>query len=149
MKYPDLDKESQSSILRTPLHLAAIRGHTSIVRVLTQVHCEIDAKDFDQNTPLHYASEFGHFECIIFLVKESLADPLVKNKFGYMPSDIAQNYQIRQLFDSIVPQLKDSESYYGRTAFQGVLLHNDRINSVQKLMHTYKHVNKYLCQHNQ
>ena len=48
-----------------------------------------NSKDFDENTPLHYASEFGHFECIIYLVKEAEADASSKNKFGYSPSDIA------------------------------------------------------------
>ena len=75
--------------MRTPLHLAAIRGHTSIVRTLIEIGCDPNAKDFDENTPLHYASEFGHIECIIYLVKEALADPSIINKFGYSPSDIA------------------------------------------------------------
>ena len=69
--------------------MAAIRGHTSIVRALISVGSDKNAKDFDENTPLHYASEFGHFECIIFLVKEAYADSMLKNKFGYSPSDIA------------------------------------------------------------
>lgn len=85
----DIDKEPRSSILRTPLHLAAIRGHTSIVRLLVQAGCDKNCKDFDENTPLHHASEFGHFECIIYLVKEAEADWGSKNKFGYVPSDIA------------------------------------------------------------
>jgi ankyrin repeat protein len=75
--------------MRTPLHLAAIRGHTSIVRELLAFGADKNCKDFDENTPLHYASEFGHFECIIYLVKEAEADPTIKNKFGYSPSDIA------------------------------------------------------------
>jgi hypothetical protein len=33
---------------------------------------------------------------------------------------------------------------YGRTAFNGVLRHNDRINAVNKLMKTVQNVNKYL-----
>jgi len=81
--------EPNSSIMRTPLHLAAIRGHTKIVRSLLKVGADKNCKDFDENTPLHYASEFGHFECIIYLVKEAEADPSIKNKFGYSPSDIA------------------------------------------------------------
>lgn len=50
---------------------------------------DVNAKDIDDNTPLHHASEFGHFECIIFLIKEAGCDPLLKNKFDYTPSDIA------------------------------------------------------------
>jgi ankyrin repeat protein len=38
---------------------------------------------------MHYASEYGHAECIIYLIKEAGADPFLKNKFGYTPSDIA------------------------------------------------------------
>jgi len=52
--------------------------------------------------------------------------------------------KIRELFQSLIPSLKvnveeskQASSSYARTAFGGVLLHNDRINSVQKLMRTY------------
>ena len=97
-----------SSINRTPLHLAAIRGYTNIVRFLLENSkagtVDKNVKDFDENTPLHYASEYGHFECIIYLVKEAQADPFLKNKFGYTPSDIAQNMKIRQLFDTLIPR---------------------------------------------
>lgn len=89
---------------------------------------------------MHHASEFGHFECIIYLVKEAEADSTIKNKFGYIPSDIAQNIQIRQLFGKLLGtddqqrhsqnHSEEQKSFYGRTAFGGVLRHNDRINSV-------------------
>ncbi len=34
IKRPEIEKEPVSSIMRTPLHLACMRGHTQIVRVL-------------------------------------------------------------------------------------------------------------------
>ena len=37
---------------------------------------------------------------------------------------------------------------YGRTAFNGVLRHNDRVNMVQKLMSQYQNVNKQLFKQN-
>lgn len=89
--------------MRTPLHIAIIRGNIAIVRALIESGANKDARDFDENTPLHLASEFGHFECIIYLIKECGADPTLKNKFGYIASDIAQNYQIRQLFENLIP----------------------------------------------
>ena len=92
LTHSDLEKESLTSILRAPLHLAAIRGHTNIVRALINAGVNRNLRDFDENTPLHYASEYGHFECIIYLIKEAEADPMIKNKFGYTPSDIAQNF---------------------------------------------------------
>lgn len=154
LSYSDLDKDLASSILRTPLHMASIRGHTQIVRILVQKGFAINVKDSDDNTPLHFASEFGHLDCIIFLVKEAEADPFVKNKFGYTPSDIAQNYEIRQLFHNLIPSFRvkevveESHSYYGRTVCNGVLRHNDRVSIVNKLMHTYNSVNKFLYQKN-
>ena len=80
-------------------------------------------------------------ECIQFLLTEALAEPFTANKFGYIPSDIAYNYSVRSLFERLIPGLKPHESehssFYGRTAFNGVLRHNDRISAVQRLMHTY------------
>ncbi|MFN9905317.1 MAG: ankyrin repeat domain-containing protein [bacterium] len=81
--------DATSSIGRTALHLACIRGHTPIARDLISKGSNKNIKDFDGNTPLHYASEFGHFEIIIFLIKEADVDASIKNKFGYAPSDIA------------------------------------------------------------
>lgn len=92
---PEIDIEAVSTIGRTALHLAAIRGHTQIVRYLVNKAANKNSKDFDENTPLHHASEFGHFEVIIFLIKEAFADATIKNKYGHGPSDIAQNISIR------------------------------------------------------
>lgn len=85
----ELDIEAASTIGRTPLHLAAIRGHTQIVRYLVNKSANKDVRDNDENTPLHLASEYGHFEVIIFLVKEAGADATLKNKYGYGPADVA------------------------------------------------------------
>jgi ankyrin repeat protein len=143
LTHSDIEKEPLSTILRAPLHLAASRGHTNIARALIQSGADKNVKDFDENTPMHHASEFGHMECIIYLVKEGDADPFQKNKYGYTPSDIAQNYQVRQLFEKLIPSLRpksiveETKSFYGRTAVNGVLRHNDRISTVNKLMHTY------------
>jgi ankyrin repeat protein len=81
--------------LRTPLHLAAIRGQTTIVRILIENGVDKNVRDFDENTPLHYASEYGNFETIIYLVKEANVDIMLRNKFGYTASDIADNIKIR------------------------------------------------------
>jgi len=39
---------------------------------------------------------------------------------------------------------QDKKSFYGRTAFAGVLRHNDRINTVNKLMRTFNDVNRMI-----
>jgi len=78
----------------------------TIVRTLVSKGANKNARDSDGNTPLHHASEFGHHEVIIFLIKEALVDPSSKNKYGYAPSDIAQNMKIRELFEALLPSLR-------------------------------------------
>ena len=61
--------------------------------------------------------------------------------------------RIRQLFESLIPRMQQEVSGgggqgYGRTAVNGVLRHNDRINTVQRLMHSYNNVHKFLIKQN-
>jgi ankyrin repeat protein len=74
LSHPEIEIDATSTIGRTPLHLASIRGHMNIVRTLVTKGANKNAKDFDESSPLHHASEFGHFEVIIFLIKEAFAD---------------------------------------------------------------------------
>ena len=89
LSHPEIEKDCLSSICRSPLHLAAIRGNIAIMRLLIKAGCDKNIKDFDENTPLHYTSEYGNVDCIIYLIKEAMVDTNIKNKFGYQPSDIA------------------------------------------------------------
>ena len=45
-------------------------------------------------------------------------------------------------------QSLSSNQGYGRTAVNGVLRHNDRINTVQRLMHSYQNVDRFLREQN-
>lgn len=60
LTHPELEKEAPSTILRTPLHLACIRGHLEIVRMMVSSGVNKNCRDFDENTPLHFASEYGN-----------------------------------------------------------------------------------------
>jgi ankyrin repeat protein len=95
VKYPGIEIEAVSTILRTPLHIAAANGFTNIARLLIDNGANPNCRDFDESTPLHCASEFGKIETLIYLLKESSADATLKNKFGYVPCDIAMNMQTR------------------------------------------------------
>jgi ankyrin repeat protein len=110
--------------MRTPLHLAALKGHSEIGRELVKYGADPNAKDSDESTPLHCASEFGQTNFILFLLQDTKADHTLKNKFGYQASDIAQNLETRKAFE----QLTASSAKYSRTAYNGVLIRNDRIN---------------------
>jgi|APSaa5957512535_1039671.scaffolds.fasta_scaffold36626_3 ankyrin repeat protein len=85
---------------RTALHQASIKGHTEIVKALIEFGANPNCKDFDQCCPLHCASENGQVATLNYLLTESKADPLLRNKFGYIAADIAQNLQARETLTS-------------------------------------------------
>lgn len=60
---------------RTTLHWAADKGCTQIAEVLVRSGYDVNAKDNDQMTPLHYAVLCGHQQVTSFL--QSLVIPLV------------------------------------------------------------------------
>lgn len=91
-----IDLDSFSTIERTPLHMACLKGHTEIAKLLIEAGANKNMKDFDESTPLHCASESGHIETIEYLVKEAKVDITIRNKFGYVASDIAQNLKARE-----------------------------------------------------
>ena len=54
----NIDLECRSTIERTPLHLAAARGHVNICKLLIdQMMVDRNCLDSSENTPLHLASE--------------------------------------------------------------------------------------------
>ncbi len=56
----------------TPLHVAAMKGHTDIVRYLVRKGADINATDTSGYTPLHYAVLSGHTEVVRYLVSENV-----------------------------------------------------------------------------
>ena len=49
---------------RTPLHIASIRGHHHLIKLLAPSPESFHFKDSDGCTPLHYACKNSHLECI-------------------------------------------------------------------------------------
>jgi hypothetical protein len=80
--------------------------------------------------------------CVIYLVKDCGCDPETKNKFGFKPYDLAFNMEVRNIFDKLYHQMnmQSGKQSYGRTAFNGVLHHNDRITKLKSLMHKFGQV---------
>jgi len=62
----------------TLLHLAAKRGHLSVVEYLVNQKADINAKNETHSTPLHLAAERGHLGVVEYLVNQK-ADINAKN----------------------------------------------------------------------
>uniref|UniRef100_A0A671SXY0 Ankyrin repeat domain-containing protein 6-like n=1 Tax=Sinocyclocheilus anshuiensis TaxID=1608454 RepID=A0A671SXY0_9TELE len=58
---------------RTPLHLAAYKGHIAVVRILLAAGCELDIQDDGDQTALHRATVVGNADVISALIQEGCA----------------------------------------------------------------------------
>ncbi|XP_041268295.1 ankyrin repeat domain-containing protein 6 isoform X9 [Onychostruthus taczanowskii] len=58
---------------RTPLHLAAYKGHLHVVQVLLKAGCDLDIQDDGDQTALHRAAVVGNADIIATLIQEGCA----------------------------------------------------------------------------
>lgn len=113
----DIKVDSLSKANRTALHLACIRGHVGIVRALHEKQANINISDHEGNTALHFASENGNTDIIIFLMKECEGVNFrARNNLGQTSHEICANYDVFQMFSQLVPK-EEAVNSYGRTAF--------------------------------
>jgi ankyrin repeat protein len=72
----------------TPLHYAATGGHAAIVELLLENHAYIDAESPNKTTPLMMAAHYGTGPTVKLLL-EAGADPLARNELGLTAIDFA------------------------------------------------------------
>ncbi|XP_029451276.1 ankyrin repeat domain-containing protein 6 [Rhinatrema bivittatum] len=58
---------------RTPLHLAANKGHLGVVQILLKAGCDLDVQDDGDQTALHRAAVVGNTEVLAALIHEGCA----------------------------------------------------------------------------
>eukprot|EP00041_Stephanoeca_diplocostata_P002313 m.25401 g.25401 ORF g.25401 m.25401 type:complete len:160 (+) comp13182_c1_seq2:103-582(+) len=97
--------KNKSLIGYTPLHAAAIYGHTPIAELLLSNNANINAKDEGKATCLHYAAEVGQTAIVTLLVEATAPTPpqdrmkwvsrflSAKNTDGNTAADLARNGQ--------------------------------------------------------
>ncbi|XP_063773053.1 ankyrin repeat domain-containing protein 6 isoform X2 [Pseudophryne corroboree] len=58
---------------RTPLHLAANKGHLNVVQILLKAGCELNIQDDGHQTALHRAAVVGNSDILAVLIQEGCA----------------------------------------------------------------------------
>uniref|UniRef100_A0A8C3GVI5 Ankyrin repeat domain 6 n=1 Tax=Corvus moneduloides TaxID=1196302 RepID=A0A8C3GVI5_CORMO len=76
---------------RTPLHLAAHKGHLHVVQVLLKAGCDLDIQDDAGDTALHVAAALNHKK-VVKLLLEAGADASVVNNAGQTPLEVARQH---------------------------------------------------------
>ena len=72
----------------TPLHYAASKGHTAMMRLLIENDAYVDAESPNGTTPLMMAAYYSSPNAVKLMLEEG-ADPLLKNQDGQTALDMA------------------------------------------------------------
>ncbi len=106
-KRAEVDMEAKDNYSLTPVHLAAINGHTETVKYLIEeAKVNLDVEDENGMTPLYYAIKYGKFETAELLV-EAGANPNIMNKDGKTVLDLvnyleSEGYIMKKIKDSLI-----------------------------------------------
>ncbi|MGL9762250.1 MAG: ankyrin repeat domain-containing protein [Wolbachia sp.] len=93
------DVDARGSDDKTALHLAASNGHLDTVKYFVdEKNVDVNQLNNDGNTALHLAAENGNTE-IVKVLLNAKADPLLKNKNGKTPRDLATDENVKQLLE--------------------------------------------------
>nr|XP_033807653.1 ankyrin repeat and sterile alpha motif domain-containing protein 1B [Geotrypetes seraphini] len=77
-----------------PIHLAAWRGDADIVKILIcqgPSHSRVNEQNYENETALHCAAQYGHSEVAALLLEEH-SDPTLRNNKLETPLDLAAHY---------------------------------------------------------
>lgn len=66
----------------------------------------MDSKDIDGNTPCHFVAEYGHRDCLRFLLTKH-PTLFSKNAEGQSPIDMACSHEILQTFEEYIKSVKN------------------------------------------
>ncbi|KAK9731752.1 Ankyrin repeats (3 copies) [Popillia japonica] len=90
----------------TPLHVAAAKGYTNVMKVLLQCSPDINLQDNDGWTPLHAAAHWGQKEATELLANNG-ASMDAQNFVGQTPFDVSDNDMVHHLDILKKRQVKD------------------------------------------
>lgn len=82
------------------LHFAAYNNQVEVIKVLLKWKADPNAKDWDDNTPLHDAAENGSAEVVTVLLSAPNIDITITNEDGKTAKEVAKDDTIKALFPS-------------------------------------------------
>jgi ankyrin repeat protein len=89
---PVIDVNAVTKWMHTPLHKAARCGDVDTLRVLATRVEDINQRDENGQSALHFAASAGDIESVEFLLQLSEIKPMVCSNTGEYPSDIAEKF---------------------------------------------------------
>ena len=92
----------------TPLHYAATNGHLAIIELLLESHAYIDAESPNGTTPLMMAAHYGS-PAAVKLLLEAGADPGLKNQLGLTAIDFAHRANRRDAAELIAAFVRSAQ----------------------------------------
>ena len=92
----------------TPLHYAATSGHLAIIELLLEHHAYIDAESPNGTTPLMMAAHYGT-PAAVKLLLEAGADPSLKNQLGLSALDFAMRANRRDAAELIAGHVRRAQ----------------------------------------
>ena len=75
-----------------PAHIACQCGRLEMLSDAKLSSINFEAKDWKGRSPIHYAAEYDHLDCLRFLVENKNVNLNIKDKFGMTPYHIACAY---------------------------------------------------------
>ena len=108
-----MDPDGKDNEGKTPLMLAAQRGHLEVVKLLLQTEkVDLDGKDSEGKTPLIWACEKGKLEVVELLLKTGKVDPDRKDYGGRTPLMWVCKIESWPEESSVSPDAKNSVGEY-------------------------------------